>query len=156
MASKCKNEGYSVAIETCGYFCLDPVLEFVDLIDYVLFDLKIIDNEKHKKYCGQCNTKIHENFKELIDKTKVIPRVPIIPGINDTAMDIALLCKFLSQYKDKVDMVHILPYHNLGVGKYEALDKLYTLAKVKPPSKKRMKEIKEILEHNGFRVTIGG
>ncbi len=89
LSAMCKAEGYTTAVETCGNFCLSPVLKIIDLIDHVLFDIKIIDEEKHIRYCGKSNQKIHRNFETLLELTDVTPRVPIIPGINDTPVDIA-------------------------------------------------------------------
>ena len=156
VAEKCKAEGYSVAAETCGYFCLDHVLTIIHLFDQLLFDIKIIDNEKHIYYCGEPNEKIHHNFDVLIDKVDIIPRVPIIPGINDTPKDIELLCNFLSRYKGRFSAVHILPYHNLGFSKYEALQKPYELIELSAPSKEHMQDIQNRLAACGFRVIIGG
>ena len=156
VSAMCKAEGYTTAVETCGNFCLSPVLKIIDLIDHVLFDIKIIDEEKHIRYCGKSNQKIHRNFETLLELTDVTPRVPIIPGINDTPVDIALLCRFFTQYKDKIKRVHILPYHNLGLGKYEALDEPYSLNDVHPPSDEHMNGIKADLERCGFEVVIGG
>lgn len=156
VSAMCKAEGYTTAVETCGNFCLSPVLKIIDLIDHVLFDIKIIDEEKHIRHCGKSNQKIHRNFETLLKLTDVTPRVPIIPGINDTPVDIALLCRFFTQYKDKIKRVHILPYHNLGLGKYEALDEPYSLNDVHPPSDEHMNGIKADLERCGFEVVIGG
>lgn len=156
VASKCKAEGYNTAVETCGKFCLEPVLKIIDYIDYLLFDIKIIDDEKHIKYCGQSNKKIHKNFETLLDKADITPRIPIIPGINDTPYDIALLCDFLSRYKGKVNKVHILVYHNMALSKYDALGVNYRLAHLSPPPNEHMQNIKHILENCGFEVQIGG
>lgn len=156
VASMCKNEGYNTAIETCGNFCLEPVLKIMDKIDYLLFDIKIIDDEKHMKYCGKSNKKIHRNFEALLDKAELTPRVPIIPSINDTPVDIALLCKFFSKYKGYIKKIHILPYHNLGLGKYDALDRSYLLNDIKAPDDEHMIKIKKTLEDCGFDVEIGG
>ena len=102
--------------------------------------------KKNIRYCGKSNQKIHRNFETLLELTDVTPRVPIIP----------LLCRFFTQYKDKIKRVHILPYHNLGLGKYEALDEPYSLNDVHPPSDEHMNGIKADLERCGFEVVIGG
>lgn len=156
VARKCKAEGYNTAVETCGKFFLGPALEIIDLIDYALFDIKIINDEKHIHYCGKSNWKVHENFEAFLDRTKVIPRVPIIPTINDTSEDIEQLCHFFEKYGDKITKVHILPYHNLGMGKYDALCQPYKLTDIKPPSPEHMQDIKKRLERSGFEVVIGG
>lgn len=156
VASKCKAEGYNTAVETCGNFCLEPVLKIIDVIDCLLFDIKIIDNAKHIRYCGQPNEKIHRNFEALLDKTRIIPRVPIIPGINDTPADIAQLCNFFEKHKNYIYKIHILPYHNMALGKYDALGQKYMLNDLTPPPESHMQEIKRLIENCGFEVHIGG
>lgn len=156
VAKMCKEEGYTTAVETCGKFCLDPVLKIMDSIDYLLFDIKMINDEKHIKYCGQSNKKIHRNFEALLDRAKVIPRVPIIPGINDTPLDLALLCDFFVQHKDKINKIHILPYHNMALGKYDALGQDYQLMDLQSPPDEHMQEIRKKIEKSGFEVQIGG
>lgn len=156
VAEKCKKEGYNVAVESCGCFDLKRAMQVMPYVDHVLFDIKIIDPEKHTKYCGHQNINIHHNFEQLLDMTDLTPRVPIIPGINDMPVDIARLCQFFSQYSGKIKKIHILPYHNLGMGKYEAMDKPYELTDIKPPTDEHMEEIKADLERCGFEVCIGG
>lgn len=156
VSAMCREEGYNTAVETCGNFCMGSVRSMVELIDHVLFDIKIINEEKHIAYCGKSNRKIHRNFETLLELTDVTPRVPIIPGVNDTQADIALLCQFFSRYRGQIKQLHILPYHNLGLGKYEAMDRTYQLPEVSPPSDDHMEEIQKDLERCGFEVTIGG
>lgn len=142
--------------ETSGCFDLDKVLKIIGLFDMLLFDIKIIDNSKHIEYCGKSNEKILKNFAVLIDKVKIVPRVPIIPSINDTPADIGLLCNFLRQYREKIPTVHLLPYHNLGFSKYEALGKPYELNHIAAPSDKNMQQIKNTIANYGFDVITGG
>lgn len=156
IAAKCKAEGYSVAAETCGLFCLEDVLPIISLFDMLLFDIKIIDDEKHKYYCGESNQVIHKNFGTLINLVPVTARVPIIPGVNDTPEDIRLLCEFLSPYYPRLKEVDVLPYHVLGLSKYAALQKPYELPDLAPPSGEHMNEIKNELSRCGFKVLIGG
>ena len=156
VAAMCKAEGYNTAVETCGNFCMENVEKIIDLIDYALFDIKIIDEDKHIKYCGKSNRKIHKNFEFLMDKVKIIPRVPIIPSINDTEADIAMLCRFFRQYQGKFEKINILPYHNLGLGKYDGLGMIYKLNHIKAPDDEHMNKIKANIESCGFKVEIGG
>lgn len=156
VALKCKKEGYSIAAETCGLFELRDVLPIIHLFDLLLYDIKIIDEEKHIAYCGESNQIIHQNFSVLLDKVKIIPRIPIIPSVNDTPEDIRQLCEFLLPYKEKIPEVHILPYHTLGFSKYEALQKPYELSSLEAPSRQHMLDIKQKLTDCGFYVVIGG
>lgn len=156
VAKKCKESGYNTAVETCGKFCLEPVLEIISLIDYVFFDIKIIDEKKHVEYCGMSNKKIHSNFESLLTETKVTPRIPIIPSVNDTPQDIDAFRSFFERYKSEISEIHILPYHNLGMGKYDALQEEYKLKDLKPPADEHMEKIKNELEKTGLPVIIGG
>ena len=156
VAARCKAEGYSVAAETCGFFHLEEVLPIIDLFDMLLFDIKIIDDEKHQFYCGESNQVIHHNFNVLIDKVPITARIPIIPTVNDTPEDIDDFCRFFSNYKGRLKTIHILPYHTLGLSKYAALQKPYELPDLGTPSDRHMEDIKETLCGCGFDVLIGG
>ncbi len=73
-------------------------------------------------------------------------RIPIIPGINNTDKNIHDTINFL---------LSLLPYHRLGVSKYEKLDMEYGLEELAPPSDEEMARLKERFESSGFYVTVG-
>lgn len=157
IAEKCKAERYNTAVETCGYFDLSKCKELIDLIDYFLFDIKLINDTKHMKYCCKSNALIHKNFEYLINSSKsIIPRIPIIPGVNDTPDDISNLLTFLSNYKDELKEIHLLPYHTLGCCKYEQLRVPYNLPDIQPPSDEYMKNLQKELSSGGLNIIIGG
>lgn len=157
IAAKCREKGYNIAAETCGLFEILDVLPIIHLFDLLLFDLKIMDDKKHQYYCGESNQVIHQNFKTLVTKVPIIPRIPIIPTINDSPEDIQQLCTFLALFKEHLKTVHILPYHTLGLSKYEALQKPYELEDLFTPTNEHMAEIKQTIElHTGLSVSIGG
>ena len=87
------------AIQTSGSFDYDlfaqKILPFIDLI---LFDLKIIDEAEHRKYTGQSNRVILENFKRLTGdaRERIRPRVPLIPGITATPANLLAIASFLA------------------------------------------------------------
>lgn len=113
----CKKNGVSCAIET-SLIIFDEEI-FRD-IDFVMADLKIWDDELHKKYTGVSNKTIINNFKKL-DKlgVKIIARTPVIPDINQ---DIDKISDFLKGL-DNVKRYELLPYHPLGITKAKALNK---------------------------------
>lgn len=156
VAKRCKEEGISVYAETCGCFPEDNVEKAVSSIDVMLFDLKLIDEKKHIEYCGCTNSKLLRNFKACCRKAHVQPRVPIIPGINDSREDIQLLTEFLDSCECNFEEIHILPYHNLGLCKYQALDKEYSLEDLEVPDETYVENIKAQFEALGYRVQIGG
>lgn len=118
--------GVNSVIETSG--CGKP--EFysaaADLGASFYFDIKCIDDEKHKKLIGISNKIIHENLRILCSKgATVVLRLPLVPGFNDSEKDLDLLGEFLAEYADNIDHAEIMKYHILGSGKAAALGKEY-------------------------------
>lgn len=148
--------GISTAIETRGFVEWEAYEKIVDYLDLALFDVKMIDDEKHQKYCGGSNKKILYNLEKLSEWVKTVVRMPIIPGINDSKKDIEKAGEYLKSLQNRISEVHILAYHNFGVNKYHALCKPYLLDNIKAPSDEHMEDIKAQLEKYGFEVIIGG
>jgi pyruvate formate lyase activating enzyme len=152
-----KARGVHNAIETCGYFPAKHFAATKHVIDLVLFDIKIIDDEAHKMYCGASNKTVLENFKAIVSSSMpVVVRMPIVPGINDSDSTLNATCDFLLPYKNAMKQIHLLPYHNLGVAKFDAMGRPYMLPDTEAPTAERMHEIKERFKKRGFHVKIGG
>lgn len=94
-----KTANLHTAIQTCGCFdhelFSEKILPFIDLI---LFDLKVIDEAEHRKYTGQSNRIILENFRRLTGDAhaRILPRVPLIPGITATPANLLAIATFLA------------------------------------------------------------
>lgn len=142
------------AIETSGYFrwqkITDEILKFTDL---VLFDLKLMDEEKHKKFTGKGNKLILENLKRIARKVKTIIRIPVIQGINDDDSSMNDVVKLLRGIKE-IEEVNLLPYHRYGEFKYEMLQRKYDRDGFISPDLEKLKEIKSITESVGIKVKI--
>lgn len=156
IAREYRNKGLNSAIETCGCVPWENFEKVKEWIDLFLFDLKFMDCGKHEKYCKQGNELILANLQKLCESNRVIIRMPIIPGVNDTNQDIALAGEFLSKMKNKIEAIHCLPYHNFGISKYDALSMDYQLLNVKMPNAAYMENIKQMLELHGLEIQIGG
>ncbi|AYE35162.1 choline TMA-lyase-activating enzyme [Clostridium septicum] len=120
----CKQEGINTAIETCGYAKLESVLKVAEFTDLFLFDIKHIDSDKHFELTGVRNEQILENLKALLNgKYNVQIRMPLLKGINDSQEAIEGAMEFLKPYKDYKNFrgVDLLPYHKMGVNKYNQL-----------------------------------
>lgn len=114
----CHKEGIHVGVETSLYRFDEELLEEVDLI---MADLKIFDDALHRQYVGIGNEEIKRNL--LLADALGIPmiiRTPIIPGINDTAINASATADFLRRL-DNVIAYELLPYHPLGTSKAAAL-----------------------------------
>lgn len=156
LAEYYKGQGVTTALETCGYVPWENYEKVIQYLDLVMFDLKCMDDEKHREYTGGSNQLILENLKKIYKRVRTVVRIPIIPGVNDSEKDIKDFGEFISSMKDGIDTVHILPYHDLGLSKYNALGKKYLMEDVKAPDDEEMDRIKRQLEGFGFNVVIGG
>lgn len=113
------------AIQTSG-FCPPKVFsKALNLADYFLFDIKIINKEKHKRYVGESNDNILYNFKQLAKSDKpFMVRIPLIPGVTDTKENIIDICHLLN--KNGVKTAELLPYHKFAGSKYKLVGRKYT------------------------------
>lgn len=122
-----KEKNLHTAVETSGYGASEKLVELAALTDVFLYDLKVIDPEKHMKYCCVDNSVILTNARKLAEAgADIIFRTPLIPGLNDTSEDMADLSDFI-RYLPGEHGFETMLYHNIGVGKYEALGMTYQL-----------------------------
>ncbi len=126
----CKAYGINTAIETCGYCKTENFLEIAESVDLFLFDIKHMDPQKHNELTGVSNDLILHNLSELLKRRyNVTVRMPMLKGINDSFEEIEAIIKFLAPYKDFNNFkgVELLPYHKMGVNKYNQLDLNYKI-----------------------------
>ena len=150
---ECKRNGIHTAIETCGYARWEDYEKLLGWLDLVLFDLKQMDSKMHRKVTGVPNERILENLEKLVRAGKqVIVRLPLIPGINAHREHIEKVGRFCQELS--IAQAHLLPYHKLGVQKYEALGIAYPLEELGAVSDEELEEFRRILEGYGITVTI--
>lgn len=153
--SECKKRSIHTAIDTCGYASPKVIERIKDKVDLFLYDLKIMDDAKHRKYTGKPNRHILKNFRTLAKNgNNLLVRFPILPGINDDRENIQKTADFI--LLNGVKRVCLLPYHRAGIEKYRSLDKRYDLNSIRPPSEQKLNTIKKQLEAYGLIVKIGG
>ena len=112
------------AIQTCGYTDADTFRQALTLCDFMLFDIKIMDDDLHRKYTGVSNERILENFIQLKNSgLDFVVRIPLIPGVSDTESNIRQSCEFFKE--NGVDYVELLPYNKMAGGKYKMLSRSY-------------------------------
>ena len=117
-----KENGISIAIETCGIGSREFYEKVANLGATILFDIKCIDSVRHKELTGSDNAHILSNLQYLMGRnTDIIIRLPLIPDCNDSEEDIQNLCVFLNENKGRYRYAEIMPYHTLGIGKSEKL-----------------------------------
>lgn len=140
LLQKCKAAGIHTAVDTAGAVPFDAFAQILPYTDLFLYDIKLMDEEKHQKYIGAPNDRILANLERLFEQgAKVWVRVPVIGGVNDTAGEMQKIKDFLQNRAEKVEL---LPYHAMGENKYPALGmdpQTFTA-----PAKERMDELKTL------------
>lgn len=151
-----KKRSIQVALDTSGYADPEVFRQLAKKADLILFDLKIMDNKKHRKYTGVANDLILDNLKSL-DKLgiPVWIRLPLIPGVNDDVENLEAMANFLSGLK-LIKMINVLPYHKGGVEKFYRLGRDNEFAVYTPPSEDKVEAVIEFFKNKGFRVKKGG
>lgn len=144
--------GVNVAVDTSGYLfdenSPEKIKKFDELNKYVdlyLLDIKHIDDDKHRMLTGVTNKHTLAFAKYLSESGKKMwIRHVLVPGITDDDDALIRLKEFIDTLKT-VEKVEVLPYHTMGVPKYEKLGIDYPLKGVEPPSKERVMNAKRLL-----------
>jgi pyruvate formate-lyase 1-activating enzyme len=120
----------------------EALMKYTDL---VLLDIKHIDNDAHKRLTGWENENILDCARYLSDIHKPVwIRHVLVPGINDDDESLHKLRSFIDTLSN-VERVEVLPYHALGVYKWEQLGIPYKLTDVKPPTEESVLHARKIL-----------
>ena len=131
-----KKRHLNTAVETCGAVERDTLLRAADCLDQIYFDIKSLNDERHREYTGISGERIRSNLAALCSSypdKKITVRTPVIPGFNDSPDELErirrFICELDSQTCDAGRRItwEKLPYHRYGVGKYEMLGRKYLL-----------------------------
>jgi pyruvate formate lyase activating enzyme len=152
----CKAEGLHTAIESASSLNFSEIEKLLPYLDLYLMDIKHMDSKKHEEYTKAPNERILENAKKIADSgVELIIRTPVIPGFNDTAEEIKAISSF-ARSLNGVREHHLLPYHRLGMDKYDGLGRKYSLSEIEPPSREKMEYLLSVAETSGLKCKIGG
>ena len=114
---------YHLCIETSGYADTNVFKQVIDKLDLVIMDIKLVDEEEHKRYIGCSNRKILKNFEFLRSSQKpYIIRTPLIPGITDTKENLDAVKTIIGNSSWEQ-----LPFNTMAGAKYAMLDIPYLL-----------------------------
>jgi pyruvate formate lyase activating enzyme len=152
----CKKRGIRTAVETCGFVDTAPLLSTSTYVDQYLYDLKIMDDEKHRRFTRVSNKLILENLRQLAQTHGHITiRFPVIPGVNEDDENVSRLGEFISSLRN-IGEVDVLPYHKMGIEKYKSLGMDYRMAELAPPLSEQVTQIVEKIRSYGLKVRVGG
>ena len=151
-----KSMGIGVALDTCGFGDGERLYRMAQKADFILYDMKSIDNETHVQGTGVKNDLILKNLERLAsDPTtnqKIWIRMPLIHGLNDTENIINRTADFLES--NKLTKVTLLPYHELGISKYKSLG--HSFEDFVPPDHDRLLAIQALFNAQGCNTEILG
>ncbi|HUT07655.1 MAG TPA: glycyl-radical enzyme activating protein [Candidatus Latescibacteria bacterium] len=152
----CRSRGIRTAVDTAG-FSKNGVLDLMaSKTDLILYDLKCMDNARHKELTGVSNVPIIDNLKRLAAcRTEVWIRIPLVAGVNDGDDNIQPTIAFLSSLKT-IRRVGILPYHSGGLEKACRIGKESHFRKFETPSEERIAAVEAVFREAGFEVQRGG
>jgi pyruvate formate lyase activating enzyme len=150
-----KECGIHTALDTSGCAPCATIERMLPYTDLFLYDLKHMNSEQHRIVIGVSNELILENAL-IIAKAggKVQIRIPVIPDFNDSAENIRRTGMFCKSLGEALTVIQLLPYHNLGVMKYQRIDIRKASLEAAPPSDGKIRLIKEMLEDLGLPVTV--
>ncbi len=114
-----KAENIHTCLETCGWASQRAYQRIFPFVDLFLFDYKAADPEAHRDLTGVSNNLILANLDFLYQNgANIWLRCPLIPGVNDSAEHLAGIAALEKKYPE-LEAVELLPYHNIGISKYE-------------------------------------
>jgi pyruvate formate lyase activating enzyme len=123
-----KKRRIHTSMETSGFADYATLEEAAHHLDTIFYDIKSMDDEKHRAFTGQSNRIILENIQRLSSDHPSLPKIirtPIIPGFNDSSADAAMIQNFVESLPNA--SWEALAYHRYGIGKYAALGREYPL-----------------------------
>jgi len=152
----CIAEKMDVAIDTCGYCKTEDLLKLCENAQIVLYDIKCMDEEKHKELTAVSNELILSNLKALCEqpsiREKIMVRLPLIHNVNDTEENLTAVCRLLNEHGIK--RVEGLPYHSLGISKSRKLNQ--ESIEFDTPPDDYIDKIVELFKSHSLMITIMG
>jgi pyruvate formate lyase activating enzyme len=150
----CREHELNTVVDTSGFAAWDVLNGLREHVDLFLFDLKLMDEERHIRYTGVSNKLILSNLKQLAETGSAIYiRIPLIPAINDDEENLRQSGEFIRGLPN-ITGVELMGYHDLAAAKYQALGLEYELKDLKAPSKDQLENSAKILERTGLQVKI--
>ena len=141
LAKKCKRAGIDVAIDTSGHAPWESFERILEACDLFLYDIKIVNPQKHKELTGRDNGLILENLQKLSRAgARIWLRFPLIGGINLDEEHIAGLADICRDIRH--ESIHLLPYHPLAGGKLEKMGKPPINAVMEQPTQQQLAKIR--------------
>ena len=144
-------------IDTCGQIKSVTLMDAVKKTDLFLYDLKMMDSVKHKRYTGVGNELILANLQALATAGAAIQiRIPLIRGVNADPENLDRTAAFITGLDGGKKAVSLLPYHAIAAHKYRKLGNTYRADELQEPDQADLDRAVKCFEAYNLAVTIGG
>jgi len=152
----CRERGLRTAVDTAGSSQNGALERLAAKTDLVLFDLKVMDDARHREWTGVSNAAILANLERLAEgRTEVWVRIPLVRGVNDDEDNIRRTTALLTSL-GTIKRIGLLPYHSGGLEKARRIGKEACFRRFEPPSEERLAAIEAAFRGAGFEVRRGG
>lgn len=148
-----KEMGIHTAIDTSGYLGASVTEEMLGNIDLVLLDVKAGIPEVYREVSGGRELQPTIDFGDRLSErgTEMWIRFVLIPGLTDSMENIDAIADIVTRWKT-VTRLEVLPFHQMGMDKWEALGLEYTLKDTKPPSVDLTEAVRQRFRDRGLTV----
>jgi pyruvate formate lyase activating enzyme len=151
----CREGGIRTALDTCGHADWGIYQRLLPFVDLVLYDLKLMDKERHREATGVYPDRILENAKRIAQQgVPMWVRTPIIPAYTDDEDNIARLAVYIRDELSTVERWELLAYTNLGQPKYRRLDRPYLLEGAELPTRAKMDRLQTVALGGGADFAV--
>jgi len=153
----CGELGIHRTVDTSGLTSTQNLLDVATRTDLFLYDLKLMDSEKHKQWTGAGNRRILKNLKTLAETGADIQiRIPLIKGVNADEQNIDATAAFVAALSGPRKMISLLPYHDVAGGKSAKLGMSYESGSMAAPDEVDMTRIIARFAAHGLMAKVGG
>lgn len=148
-----QREGVHTSVQTAGDVPSSAFLEVIDHVDLFQFDLKHLDANRHRELTGAGNERLLANAALLVSRgANVEFRMPVVPGLNDDAVNVASVARFLVAHG--VSTLRLVPYQRTYLDKYKRLGLTARCAANAPASPRDLDAVAARLNDLGVGTVI--
>jgi pyruvate formate lyase activating enzyme len=153
LASKLQKNGVHVALDTCGYSSEKNFRNILKHVDLVLYDLKVMDSQRHEEYTGVPIDRVLSNALALAESGKPVwIRTPVIPGHTDDEANIRAIAQFIVKNMPNVERYDLLAFNKMCTDKYTLFDLEYPLKDAELMDEATMEHLASIAREEGVSL----
>lgn len=148
-----KEMGIHTCLDTSGFLGVNATDEMLDDVDLVLLDVKSGDEQTYKAVTGRSLAPTITFGDRLAAKgIEIWARFVLVPGLTYDPSNVDNVARIIERWREVVTRVEVLPFHQMGTDKWDALGLDYKLREVSPPEPELVESTREIFRGHGFTV----